>query len=98
MLLSVRLTPRAASDRVDRIAPGAEGWRIEARVRAVPEKGLANEALIRLLADTLGVPKSALSLNFGSKGREKRVRVEGDGASLENALRAHACFRPSGDA
>ena len=88
MLLSVRLTPRAASDRVDRIAP----------VRAVPEKGLANEALIRLLADTLGVPKSALSLSFGSKGREKRVRVEGDGASLENALRAHACFRPSGDA
>lgn len=96
MLLSVRLTPRAASDRVDRIEVGADGWRIEARVRAVPEKGLANEALIRLLADVLDVPKSALSLSFGSKGREKRVRFEGDEASLGHALRAHPCFRASG--
>ncbi|WP_062115537.1 DUF167 family protein [Aureimonas sp. AU40] len=96
MLLSVRLTPRASSDRVDGIELSPDGWRIEARVRAVPEKGFANEALIRLLAEALGVPKSTLSLASGSKGREKRVRFAGDEASLGHALRAHSCFRPAG--
>ncbi|WP_062230410.1 DUF167 family protein [Aureimonas sp. N4] len=89
MLLSVRLTPRASSDRIDRIEASPEGWRIEARVRAVPEKGLANEALIRVIADGLGVPRSSLSIASGSKGREKRLRFEGDEARLNEALRAH---------
>ena len=95
MLLSVRLTPRASSDRIDRIDASPDGWRIEARVRAVPEKGLANEALIRVIADGLGVPKSSLSIASGSKGREKRVRFDGDEARLTQALRAHPLASPS---
>jgi len=90
MLLSVRLTPRASSDRIDRIEPSPEGWRIEARVRAVPEKGLANEALIRLIAGELRLPKSTLSIASGSKGREKRVRFEGDETALVSALQEHS--------
>ena len=95
MRLAVRLTPRAAHDRIDAIAETPEGWRVEARVRAVPEKGLANEALLRLLADELALSRAAIALSSGSKAREKRVQIDGDETSLSHALRAHPRFNVS---
>ena len=57
-----------------------------ARVRALPEDGAANAALIALLAKSLKLPKSNLTLASGGKGRVKTVVVTGDPEALSDAL------------
>jgi len=76
--LAVRLTPGAATDQVDGWDVDLDGRPVlEVRVRARPIDGEANTALLRLLSRTLGVPKSALSLERGGQSRSKRVGVSG---------------------
>lgn len=56
------------------------GWRggvLQVRLRATPVEGRANAALLRLLAQRLGLPPSALSIVSGARGRLKRLQVEG---------------------
>jgi len=50
---------------------------LHVRVAAPPVEGRANAALIELLAKTLGVSKSRVSIEAGQRGREKVVWVEG---------------------
>ena len=76
--LPVRLTPGAASDRIDGWDLDAEGRAVlKVRVRARPVEGAASEALIKLLSKALGVPKSAVVLQRGGQSRTKMVGVEG---------------------
>ena len=63
---------------------------LKLRVRAAAAQGEANAALLRLLADALGVPARAVSLEAGGRGRVKRLRVVGDGPALA-ALLARTC-------
>ena len=56
------------------------GWRGEillVRVSEPPVDGRANQALERLIARTLGVPKVRVGIVSGARGREKTVAVEG---------------------
>ena len=46
-------------------------------MRARPVEGAANRALLQMLAHLLGVARSALSIEAGSAGRDKRVLVRG---------------------
>lgn len=89
LTLAVRLTPKAASDRIDGCQSLADGsFVLAVHVRAAPEDGKANTALTKLLAKALGVPASAVSIRAGHKSRLKQVRVEGDpGALLDTARR-----------
>jgi uncharacterized protein (TIGR00251 family) len=74
--LAVKLTPGASADRID-------GWDVDAggrpvlkvRVRARPVEGEANEALVKLLARALGVPKSAVSVQRGGQSRTKILEI-----------------------
>ncbi len=50
---------------------------MRARVTAPPVDGKANAALERLVANALGVPKSAVSVVSGARGREKTLAIEG---------------------
>ncbi|WP_332641137.1 DUF167 domain-containing protein [Brevundimonas sp.] len=76
--LPVRLTPGASADRIDGWDVDSEGRPVlKVRVRARPVEGEANEALIRLLAKALGVPKSAVSIPRGSQSRTKMIDVAG---------------------
>jgi uncharacterized protein YggU (UPF0235/DUF167 family) len=68
----VRLTPRATRDEVRGVD---EAGVLLVRVAAPPVEGAANEALTRLLARELGVPRSGVSLESGARGRRTRVRV-----------------------
>ena len=91
--LRVHLTPRSARDEV----LGLEGDVLRARVTAPPVEGRANEALLRLLAEALGVPKSSLRIVRGQRSREKLVSVEGlDAAEVQRRLepRASRAFEP----
>lgn len=76
--LPVRLTPGASSDRIDGWDVDADGRPVlKVRVRARPVEGEANVALIKLLAKTLGVPKSAVSLDRGGQSRTKMISIAG---------------------
>ena len=87
--LQVRLTPKGGRDALEGWATGANGTRyLKARVRAVPEDGKANAALIELLAETLSVPKSAVRIAAGGSARLKRIEIAGDGAALAARLEA----------
>ena len=87
LVVAVRLTPKAAVDRIDGIAERADGRSVlRARVRAAPEMGKANAALEALLAEALAVPKSAVSIIAGATSRIKSVRVTGDADLLAAAL------------
>jgi uncharacterized protein len=75
----VRATPNAAMDRVDGIKQLADGRQVVAlRVRAVPEKGKANKAVIGLLAKNLEIPKSDIRITSGDTARIKTVHLTGN--------------------
>ena len=76
--LPIKLTPGAAADRIDGWAVDADGRPVlKVRVRARPVEGEANAALIRLLAKSLGVSQSAVSLARGGQSRLKMIEVDG---------------------
>ncbi|MGI9408700.1 MAG: DUF167 family protein [Hyphomicrobiaceae bacterium] len=77
-----RLTPRSARDRVDGVVETPAGPAVQARVRALPENGAANTALISLSAKWLGVPKSSIALSAGAKARVKVLEITGDSSEL----------------
>jgi len=87
--LFVRLTPKAALDRIDGVETAADGRsHLKARVRAVPENGAANQALERMMAKALGVPASAVSVVAGGTSRLKTLRIAGDAAELAKSVEA----------
>ena len=47
------------------------------RVAAPPEGGRANEAVVRLLADTLELPRRDIEIVAGHAGRDKVVSLAG---------------------
>ena len=74
---AVRLTPRAAADRVDGVVDGV----LRARVGAPAVEGAANNALIRLIAEELGIAKGDVRIVAGASSRQKLVmidHIEGD--------------------
>jgi uncharacterized protein len=90
----VRVTPRSSRDEIEGVEATAQGDALKVRVRAVPDKGAANAAVIEALADWLGVPKSTVSLVAGSTSRVKSIAISGDGAAL--AARAERRLAESG--
>jgi uncharacterized protein (TIGR00251 family) len=88
ILLSVRLTPRAARDAVDGLREGPSGTHVQARVRAVPEDGRANAALVELVAAEIRVAKSTVEVVAGHSARLKTLRIAGDPAVLEARVAA----------
>lgn len=86
--MAVRLTPGSAADRIDGWDVDPEGRPVlKVRVRARPVEGEANAALILLLAKSLGVSRSAVSLARGGQSRLKMIVVEDlDDADLRARL------------
>lgn len=85
--LAVRLTPNGGRDAIDGIEADGEGeTHLKVRVTAMPEKGKANKALILLIAKSLRIPKSSISLVSGETGRKKILRIDGDPEDLLKKL------------
>lgn len=68
--LALRVTPGARSPGIELAERG-----LTVKVRAKPQDGAANEAVLALLADALGVATSRLQLLRGATGREKLVQL-----------------------
>ena len=64
---------------------------IRLKLQAPAVQGKANAALVAFLAETLRVPKAAVTLKGGRKSRMKQVEVQGlDGAEASRRLLATA--------
>lgn len=81
----IRLTPGARRDALGASMQVGDRTCLQAHVRAIPEDGKANRALIDLLSGELGVPPSTLSLASGQSSRLKTVRLQAEGQALERA-------------
>ena len=68
--LALRVTPGARSEAIEL----GEGM-LQVKVRAKPDDGKANRAVLELLADALGIGVSRLDLLRGATGRDKLVRI-----------------------
>ncbi|MEO3428027.1 DUF167 domain-containing protein [Pelagibius sp. CAU 1746] len=83
----MRLQPGASRAKVDGVVVLDDGAAVlKLRVTEPPEGGKANAALIKLLAKTWKLPKSALSLVAGQSDRRKTLAVAGDPAALRRDL------------
>ena len=71
--LSLRVSPGASQPRV--VGRYGTGWKV--RVTAPPEDGKANAAVIRLLAEALGVSARAVEIVSGHASRDKTVALAG---------------------
>jgi uncharacterized protein (TIGR00251 family) len=87
--VALRVTPRGGRDDIDGIERVADGRSVlKVRVRAIADRGEANRAVTELLAKLLGVPKARVRLVAGATSRLKQVAIDGDPATLGEALRA----------
>jgi uncharacterized protein (TIGR00251 family) len=81
--LRLRVSPSAGKAAI--VGRHGDAWKV--RVTAPPEDGRANEAVLRLLADALSVPRRSLSLVSGHAARDKIVVLDGVGpAQIERRL------------
>lgn len=91
IVLAVRVTPNAGADRVEGVELRDDGAAVlRCRVRAVPDRGKANAAVLALLAGALGVPKSRLTVIAGETARLKSIAISGEPAALALAVDAIA--------
>jgi uncharacterized protein len=78
-----------------RVSPGAprssfvgrygDAWKV--RVSAPPERGAANEEVLRLVADRLDLPRGSVTLVAGHGARDKVVELRGiSTAEIERRL------------
>jgi uncharacterized protein (TIGR00251 family) len=69
----LRVSPGASRSAV--VGRHGSGWKV--RVAAPPEDGKANDAVLRLLADTLALPARSVQIVSGRSSRDKIVALEG---------------------
>ena len=84
MKLKLKVVPKASRNAVT----GWLGEELKMMVTAVPEKGKANQAVIKLLAKTLGLPKQDISITSGHSSTCKTVVIAAiaDTAELKKRL------------
>ncbi|MCX5760538.1 MAG: DUF167 domain-containing protein [Gemmatimonadetes bacterium] len=70
---AIHVQPRSKKPGID----GTHGDALRVRVHAPPVEGAANDAVVALLADALGVPSRAVHIAAGQSGRQKLVDVDG---------------------
>lgn len=85
--LFVRVTPNAGRETIEGVEMRDDGQAVlRVRVKAVADKGRANAAVVALIAKSLGVPKSAVTIAAGETARIKTLAITGDGAALAEVL------------
>ena len=77
VLLSVKLQPRASRNEIGE----QSGNELRIKVTAPPVDAAANEALLRLLAESLNCPRNRVELVRGHTSRHKTVKVYGFNAA-----------------
>ncbi len=68
--LALKVTPRARSEGIESMNAAGE---LVVKVRVAPEDGKANDAIIALISEAFGIPKSRLSIARGALSRHKII-------------------------
>jgi hypothetical protein len=82
LLLVLHVQPGAKCSEVS----GLHGDALKIRLAAPPIEGRANDALLRFIADSFGVPLRNVELKKGAQSRRKTVRVSGSEVEPESLL------------
>ncbi len=77
-VLILRVAPKSSQDAI----VGWHGEALKVKVRAAPEDGRANEAVIKVVAKVLGLPLKSVTIASGQTSRNKRVRIQGLGLTV----------------
>lgn len=72
-MISVRVQPSGGRSRV----VGVHGDSVRIRISAPANEGKANAELVRFVAETATVRKSAVEIVSGHRNRDKELRVNG---------------------
>ncbi|MFA5070703.1 MAG: DUF167 domain-containing protein [Patescibacteria group bacterium] len=70
MVIKVKVFPKARINQISR-----QGDFLKVKITAPPEKGRANKALIKLLAEYFDVSKSRVAILAGEKSRTKEIEI-----------------------
>jgi uncharacterized protein (TIGR00251 family) len=90
VLIQVRVIPRGERDEISGVRNGS----VLVRVGAAPVDGKANAAVRKIIARTVGVPPSRVSIVRGETNRDKTVRID-DVADEAAAVRALGLESPT---
>ena len=82
VVIDIAAKPRSSREGVGPV----QGDRLVVAVNAPPVEGKANDAVVRVLARTFGVPRSAVTIVRGETGRKKTVRLAGVTAAAVAAI------------
>ena len=80
--VDVRVIPRSSRARLD----GFRDGRLIVRVTAPPVDDAANQAVVALLADALGIPRRSIRIVSGATARNKTLEIHGVTAAHVRAL------------
>ncbi len=72
MRINVRVIPRSSKNAI-----AWEEGALKVRLTAPPVDGAANEALLALLSERLGLPKRDIHIVHGATGRHKTIEITG---------------------
>ncbi|MEZ4453679.1 MAG: DUF167 domain-containing protein [Nannocystaceae bacterium] len=91
--VDVQVIPRASRSRV----VGLHGDRLKIQLAAPPVDGAANEALCELVADLVGLPRSAVVVARGATSKRKTLRLLGADLTAARAALGLAADADAGD-
>ena len=72
MNIAIRVQPNVSKDEILGWVEGV----LRIRIKAPPENGKANEALVSLLASVVGIPKSQIRIIKGYTSRNKVIYIQ----------------------
>jgi uncharacterized protein (TIGR00251 family) len=78
--MRVRLRVSPGSGRAEVVGRYGDAWKV--RVTAPPEQGRANDAVVRLMAETFALPLTAVTIVSEHGARDKIVELAGVGPAL----------------
>ncbi len=82
LTLTLHIQPGAKRTEV----AGLHGVALKIRLAAPPVEGRANEALLKFIAESFGVPLRQVELKQGGQSRHKVVAITGSKVEPENLL------------
>lgn len=86
--MRVRLTPNSSCCKINGVFAAADGTLfLKINVVSVPEKGRANQELIKFLSRLLKEPKSVFEIVGGETDRCKKIKITGDAGVLAEKIK-----------